>query len=724
MAVFKTFRNLRLGTKLNAIVLLGMAALLVMVIVTIFVSAGSFIARVGKQRAEQEGLVVQSRLKEAEQEVLASAKLLAGRPGLIEAIAGGDDVEIRTLILVGVAPLDLDDVDLVDADGTYLMTLLEEGRTLYSVQEQDLLSLALLGIESTGAVVEEDELELKLAAAIPLRDASGDIVGALLVGRKVDDEFLAKSNFSREDVHLVLIVGGQILAQDSTMPELEEFNPILLEEATIEQVMGGQFLVAEGILQSASSVPHAMAHVPLTVRDETYAAIGILIDLGDLAAFQRQLTLITAAISVSIILAAMVAVGVFARRSIIVPLGRLIPVAEGVASGDYGRRAEVTTTDEIGQLSDNFNQMAAQLQETLEGLKQREAALQRRALQMQASAEVGRAATSILEMDQLIQRIVDLIRERFGLYYVGLFLVDETGGWAVLRAGTGEAGQAMLARGHRIAVGEGMIGWCVSHAEARIAGEAGADAVRLATPELPETRAEAALALRSHGRVLGALTVQSDRPGAFDEQTVAVLQTLADQVAVAIDNAGLFAESQAALEAASRAYGELSQQAWEDLLHARPNWGYYYNRESVTPVEGELRPEMLQAERTGQIVQSSQSTEGGSTDGSVLAIPLRVRGQVIGVLGFRKRGGDEVWSAGEVSLLEMLTEQMGQALESARLYRDTQRRAVREQAIAEVSARISESLDLERVLMSAASEMRRALGLDDLVIRLIEPKAD
>jgi GAF domain-containing protein len=233
-----------------------------------------------------------------------------------------------------------------------------------------------------------------------------------------------------------------------------------------------------------------------------------------------------------------------------------------------------------------------------------------------------------------------------------------------------------------------------------------------------------ALPLRSRGQILGALTVQSVQPSAFDEQTVAVLQTMVDQVAVAIDNARLFAESQAALETARRAYGELSRQAWGELLRSRPDWSYRYVRQSITPAAGEWRPEMLQAEQTGQSVQSSHLTGEGGTDGSTLAIPLQVRGQVVGVLGFRKGEDGEVWSAGEMALLEALVEQLGQALESARLYRDTQRRAAREQTIAEVSARIGESLDLERVLMSAASEIRQALGLDDLVVRLIEPEAD
>ncbi len=338
--------------------------------------------------------------------------------------------------------------------------------------------------------------------------------------------------------------------------------------------------------------------------------------------------------------------------------------------------------------------------------------LERRSSYLAASAEVGRAAASILETDQLIRQVVELIRERFELYYVGLFLVDETGEWAVLRAGTGQAGQAMLTRGHRIKIGEGMIGWSIANAQARVALEVGEDAVRLATSELPDTRSEAALPLRSRGKVIGALTVQSTQPGAFDEAAIATLQTMADQVAVALDNARLFAESQAALEAARHAYGELSRQAWVELLRGRADWGYRYTRRSIAPAEGDWRPEMLQAANMGQIVQVNGTKE------PALAIPLKVRDQVVGALRFRKGTTGETWTAEEMALLETLVDQLGLALESARLYRDTQRRAARERLAGEIATRIRAAGDVDGILRTTVQEIRHVLGTSHGVIRL------
>jgi GAF domain-containing protein/HAMP domain-containing protein len=390
---------------------------------------------------------------------------------------------------------------------------------------------------------------------------------------------------------------------------------------------------------------------------------------------------------------------VFSRRSIVVPIGKLTSATEKMARGDYEQRAEVATADEIGQLADGFNSMAVQLQRTLESLEQRGVDLQRRSLQMQASAEVSRAATSILDTDQLIRQVVGLIRERFGLYYVGLFLTDEMGEWAVLRAGTGMAGQTMLARGHRIKVGEGMIGWCIEHGQARVVEEVGADAVRLATPELPDTRSEAALVLRSRGRVLGALTIQSEHPGALDDQRITVLQTLADQVAIAIDNANLFAESRAALEAERRAYGEMSLAAWAEVLRGRGTIGYRCDADAVVPLMGSVTVE-----------------DGGLP---ALDIPIIIHDQVIGTIRARKPKGAGQWTGEETGLVQALAEQLSIALESARLYRDTQRRAARERLLGEATGRIRETLDMETVLRTAVDQVQQALGLDRIVIRLL-----
>ncbi len=189
---------------------------------------------------------------------------------------------------------------------------------------------------------------------------------------------------------------------------------------------------------------------------------------------------------------------------------------------------------------------------------------EKRALLLQTAAEVSRAASSILDPDELIRQVVQLARERFDLYYAGLFLVDESGRWAVLRAGTGEAGQKMLEQGHKLEIGgASMIGWCIANKRARIALDVGAEAVRFDNPFLPETRSELALPLISRGEAIGALTIQSTREVAFSEEDIAVLQTMADQLANAITNARLYEQAQQEIAERQRAEAALAQQAQE-----------------------------------------------------------------------------------------------------------------------------------------------------------------
>jgi GAF domain-containing protein/HAMP domain-containing protein len=415
-------------------------------------------------------------------------------------------------------------------------------------------------------------------------------------------------------------------------------------------------------------------------------------------------------------------------RSIATPLDDLVQAATQVAAGDLARSAvpseavsrSVERNDEIGRLAQAFSSMTVQLRGLIGNLEQRVAErtreLERRSAYLEASAEVGRVASSILDRDRLAGQAVELIRQQFDLYYVGLFLVDESGEWAVLRAGSGEVGPALLARGHRLQVGgESMIGWSIANGRARIALEAGEDAIRLATPELPDTRSEAALPLRSRGQVIGALTVQHTRPGAFDQDTIVVLQTMADQLAVALDNARLFAERRDALEAMQRAYGELSREAWAQLLRAQPDLGYRSDEHGVAEAGDVWRPEMELAVREGRTVRA----EAPAADGKLpLAIPIKVRGEVVGVLDTYKRADAGDWTQDELALLEQIVEQLDVALESARLHQDAQIRATREQTLRRVTEQIRRPRDVEAILQNTLAELTKALGVPRAYVRL------
>ncbi len=230
------------------------------------------------------------------------------------------------------------------------------------------------------------------------------------------------------------------------------------------------------------------------------------------------------------------------------PLGTLAEFADRVAQGEWFYRIPYERQDEIGVVAAALNRMAQELSGLYRSL---EVQVEARTRQIQTAAEVARAVTSVPDLDELLRRAVDLIRERFGYYHVSIFLLDEERRYAVLREATGEVGEALKARGHRLAVGSNsVIGWVTANNQPRVASDVSEDPIHLRNELLPETRSEAAVPLQVAGEVLGALDVQSTEPDAFQPEDIEVLQTLADQLSAAIQNARL---AQVSVEAARRA---------------------------------------------------------------------------------------------------------------------------------------------------------------------------
>ena len=394
------------------------------------------------------------------------------------------------------------------------------------------------------------------------------------------------------------------------------------------------------------------------------------------------------------------------------PLLELTSIARQIANGElpYSTTIEINSINEISGLAQSFNLMARRLASTISGLEERVAErtgeLTKRSKDLEASAAVGQIINSTPDSESLINQVVVKIGEHFNLYYVGLFLLDDQQEWAVLQSGTGAAGRAMLDHGHRIKVDDGMIGWCIAHAQARVTAEVGVDAIRLATAELPDTRSEAAIPLRTRGQVIGALTVQSVETHTFDETLMVILQTLANQIAVALDNSRLFAQSQEAIEALRHSYSELSRKAWADTLRTRRVPGYLCNRQGVRPINSSL--------------------VGPQTDESMpfLRLPVTLRGQVLGTIEARKPGGALAWSEEEKAVLQSLVDQLSVALESARLYQETQRRAERERVASEITSKLRASNNPQVILQTAVQELRQALQAQEANILVQVSKSD
>ncbi len=441
-----------------------------------------------------------------------------------------------------------------------------------------------------------------------------------------------------------------------------------------------------------------------------------------LATAQRIRLFVTIFTGVSAVITA--GITFWSSTSIVRPIADLTQVADSVsrddfsAAGDLVQQVAATSNNEFGVLAAAFGDMISQLRDSIEALRQRSAYLE-------ASASVGRATALILDIDVLIQEVVDLIEKRLDLYYAGLFLVDETGEWAVLRAGTGDAGQQMLAQGLKLAVGgESMIGRCVATGEAGVQLDVGQAAVRFEDPFLPETRSEMALPLRSRGRVIGAMMIQSTRPSAFDKADVSTLQNMADQIAAAIYNDRLYAEARAALSEMEAVQRRYQVRAWSEYARTADVTSYEAVSADAVSLDGEAADaiwseEMRQAAAQRRLVVVGEQED---SDRSALVAPITFRDTVIGALGVSDEGSRRIWSEGEIALVQAVVEQMGQVAENLRLFDEMQRSAAREQLVAQATAHIQEPLDLQAVLRTAANEIRQTLELDELVIRLVTPE--
>ncbi len=313
--------------------------------------------------------------------------------------------------------------------------------------------------------------------------------------------------------------------------------------------------------------------------------------------------------------------------------------------------------------------------------------LEQRSVQQQAAAQIAREAAAIRDVGQLVHTAVRLISDRFGFYHVGIFLLDDMEEYVVLQAASSEGGRRMLARGHKLAVGEvGSVGYAAGKGKPRIALDVGEGAVSFDNPDLPDTRSELALPLIVRGKVIGVLDVRSTEPQAFSDEDVPVFQTMADQVALALENARLLVEAQDRLRETDVLLGRQSRKGWEQLAAERPAWGYVYDGVQVLPREA-LR------------MAGVEDTEPR------LTLPFQVRDEAIGYLDLVL--ADRSPTSEEISLAQAVVEQASMALENARLFQQTQRAVAETEALYRASRAIgaaSSAAEVGQALVDYAAE--------------------
>jgi GAF domain-containing protein len=375
-------------------------------------------------------------------------------------------------------------------------------------------------------------------------------------------------------------------------------------------------------------------------------------------------------------------------------------------------------------LADAFNNMTGQLSQILEGLEQRvrdrttdletsKSIAEKHAKDLEVVADISRSMASIQDLENLLPVIANSISEHLGYYHTGIYLLNENGDFLSMRAASGEGGKRMLNR-HNILPNEpsSLIGFVASRKQIRIAQDVERDVMYLADEDLPDTKSEVGLPLVTGGQLIGVLDVQSTKLNAFSDQNVNVLATLANQIAVSVQNARLFEETRRALAEAEKIYQQFVQQGWTRIAKEAPVLGYKYSQYGLTALDAH-------AERDE--ADLPQRTDLGDQP-VIFSVPITLRDQAIGTISIRPSDlSSKELDEDELAIIQATVERTALALENARLLEDSQRRATRERAIGEIAARLSEKSEIETVLRATAEELGKKLQDAEIIVELGAP---
>ncbi len=328
---------------------------------------------------------------------------------------------------------------------------------------------------------------------------------------------------------------------------------------------------------------------------------------------------------------------------------------------------------------------------------------EKRADQMKAIAEIARAVITVRELDNLLRQLTVLVSERLGFYHVGIFLLDDEKEFALLQAANSEGGIKMLARGHRLQVGQqGIVGYVTSKGVARIALDVGEEAVFFNNPDLPETHSEVALPLKFGQEIIGALDIQSTETNAFSQEDVELFTILADQVSVAIQNARSLEQAQRALHEAEIASSQVTGRAWKGYSETIRARGYRYDG---------IKPEPLK--------RGPASANGPDA----FTVPVQLRGQVIGRLKLKATDSSHKWTEDELAIIESTAERLALAMDGARLLDEAQKRAARETFLSELAAKLGASFQMDSILRDTVEELGQTLKGSTVSFQLVNPSA-
>jgi len=583
----------------------------------------------------------------------------------------------------------------------------------------------------------------------PVKNARNQVLGVLRArydGLLLQDLLLRFKGLAGENSAAILLDENNIRLGDSFTPEFIYRSVAPLADAKTQTLkenrrlpdlpnplLATDFEKFDQAVNNYETQPFFLANIePVQAGAEPVDEIGAIAPLESMpwkvvylqanfsqAALQRSQHKITASLTgLAVMLAGLTALGL--TRLLSRPVDRLASAARRISAGDLSARAPAQSLDEFGLLGTTVNALTSQLRalksqlgewiqtRTIE-IENQNQALTHRAHQLETVSEVARQIVSAQELETLLTSVTHLISERFGFYHVGIFLLDDNHEYAVLRAANSPGGQRMLARRHMLPVSKvGIVGAATGTGQVHIAKDVGEDAAYFDNPDLPDTRSEMALPLIVSGQIIGALDIQSTAPDAFQNEDIDLFRTLADQVAVAIYNNRLYINTLNALNEAENLHRQYLQSEWAQDTARRKVLGYVYNQTGIAPQESE-DPLWKKVFSTGDPVYAVLPDNHNSVDKAIMAVPIAIRGETIGVIQVQDQGEERRWSDDEITVVNSIASQVAVALENARLFENTVRRADREKKVMEITAKIRSTTDPNEMMKIAVSELQQAL---------------
>jgi GAF domain-containing protein len=466
---------------------------------------------------------------------------------------------------------------------------------------------------------------------------------------------------------------------------VSSFDPVISSIAYVSLIIAsvllslGDFSLLVLLFIIATTIPRSYLQTPITTEDSFFRVAGVFMSIG----------------------VVLIGTNLFRARL------------------ERDRLKEVQ--DINSELEDIKNKLEQRVEERTAALESANLQTSQRASQLQTITELSEGVAQLQNLNEIFSTATSLISERFGFYHVGIFLVDQNREYAILQAANSEGGKRMLERKHRLKFGTGVVGVAAQTGQPRIALDVGGDAVFFENPDLPDTRSEAALPLKARGEMIGVLDVQSTQSGAFSHEDLQVLTTLANQVSIALENARLLTETRLALAQIQEVYNEYTRAEWSRTVANIEQPGFRYRTGRVEMMESAIQSlEAAAAVEQGEIV--ADYPNGSEERRPTVAIPVKLRGEVIGVLQIESNDASREWEKDEVGLVAAVAERAAVAMENARLFQEARRRAAKEHAISEASARIGSALNIENILHVTAEELERVLGGSEIVIRLESEK--